>query len=76
MAWRTGGMLLRQNTVTTFTIGPHGSLSSRDVIVAEPVAGGNVSIERVVTLTNPIRYQVSIRASGNGLVQIWGERIA
>ena len=67
MAWTSTQVTQNGNTTTTWSIGPHSSLSTADAIVVRPSAGNSgLRINSVTARINPTRYDVSVTVAGSG----------
>jgi hypothetical protein len=67
MAWKSVQLTQNGNTTTTWSFGPHSSISYHDAIVVGPEAGrSRVEIERIRVRTGPVNYLITVRVTGAG----------
>lgn len=69
MAWTSTSATQNGNTTTTWTIGPHGSLSTHDAVVIRHDAGNSgIRLHHVTVRRNPLVYQARVEVVGSGAV--------
>ncbi len=69
MAWTSTTATQNGNTTSTWTIGPHNSLSSHDCVVIRHGAGNSgIRLHHVTVRRNPLVYQVRVEIVGGNAV--------
>jgi len=69
MAWTSTTATQNGNTTATWTIGPHGSLSTHDAVVIRHDAGNSgIRLHHVTVRRNPLVYQVRVEVVGGNAV--------
>jgi len=67
MAWTSTQVTQNGNSTATWSIGPHGALSSHDAIVLRPASGSSgMRVETTTVRISPVRYAVGVRVIGAG----------
>ena len=69
MAWTSQSATQNGNTTATWTIGPHGSLSTHDAVVIRDDAGNSgIRLHHITVRRNPLVYQARVEVVGAGAV--------
>jgi len=69
MAWTSQAATQNGNTMVTWTIGPHGSLSTHDAVVIRHDAGNSgIRLHDITIVRNPLVYRARVEVIGAGAV--------
>ena len=69
MAWTSHAATQKGNTTVTWTVCPHGSLSTHDSVVIRHDSGSSgIRLHHVTVNRNPLVYQARVEVVGGGAV--------
>jgi hypothetical protein len=69
MSWTSAAATQNGNTTVTWTIGPHGSLSTHDAVVIRHDAGNSgIRLHHITVRASPLVYQANVEVVGAGAV--------
>ena len=69
MAWTSTQVTQNGNTTTTWSIGPHSSVSTHDAIVPKPVSGSSrIEFTSIRVKQGPTNYHITVQVHGSDAV--------